>query len=164
MASLRFAIHAYAADNDPPATILGKLSNVLSVATSGHMATVLCALIDIDAGEITVASAGHLPPLVITDSHSEYLKPKIGLPVGIQAGTEYVSTTIPVPPAATFLAFTDGLVERRGENLDRGLERLRKAAGAEQGELPEMLARLVSHVRPAPSEDDTAIVGVRWRA
>jgi serine phosphatase RsbU (regulator of sigma subunit) len=164
MASLRFAILAYAADGNPPATILGKLSNILSVATSGHMATVLCALIDIDAGEITVASAGHLPPLVVIDSHGEYLQPKIGLPVGIQAGTEYVSTTIPVPPAATFLAFTDGLIERRGENLDRGLERLRKAAGAEQGELPEMLARLVSQVRPAPSEDDTAIVGVRWQA
>jgi serine phosphatase RsbU (regulator of sigma subunit) len=164
MAALRFAILAYAAEDDPPATILGKLSNIVSVADTGHMATVLCTLIDMEAGEITVASAGHLPPLVLSDSQAHYVKPTIGLPVGVQAGAEYVSTTTPAPAAGTFLAFTDGLVERRGENLDRGLERLRRAALAPQGELSELLGHLVSEVRPAPSEDDTAIVGVRWKA
>jgi serine phosphatase RsbU (regulator of sigma subunit) len=165
MASLRFAILAYAAQNDPPARILGKLSHILSVADSGHMATVLCALIDIDAGEITVASAGHLPALIVSDSGGAYVEPKVGVPVGVQAGAEYISTTIPLPGSATFLAFTDGLVERRGENLDRGLERLRRTAVNEgQAGLGELLGRLVDQVRPVPSEDDTAIVGVRWKA
>jgi serine phosphatase RsbU (regulator of sigma subunit) len=165
MASLRFAILAYAAQHDPPARILSRLSNIISVAETGHMATVLCALIDIDSREITVASAGHLPALVVSDSDGAYVLPKIGVPVGVQPGAEYISTTIQAPAAATFLAFTDGLVERRGENLDRGLERLRKAAiGEDQAGLSELLGRLVDQVRPAPSEDDTAIVGVRWKA
>jgi serine phosphatase RsbU (regulator of sigma subunit) len=163
MASLRFAILAYAAQNDSPATILGKLSNIFNVAETGHMATVLCALIDIEAKEITVASAGHLPPLVMSGSQAQYVEPKIGVPVGVQAGAGYTSTTIPAPPDGTFLAFTDGLVERRGENLDRGLDRLRKAAIAEKGGLSELLSHLVREVRPARSEDDTAIVGVRWK-
>jgi len=57
---------------------------------------------------------------------------------------------------------TDGLVERRGEDLDDGLARLKDAATTEHGELRELLARLVAEQARASSEDDTAIVGLRW--
>jgi hypothetical protein len=57
MASLRYAIHAYAAQNDPPETILAKLSKLLSVTAGGHLATVLCVLVDVPAHQVTVASA-----------------------------------------------------------------------------------------------------------
>jgi serine phosphatase RsbU (regulator of sigma subunit) len=50
---------------------------------------------------------------------------KIGPTVGVRTSTPYESVTISVPNAATLLADTDGLVERRGEHLDVGLERLR---------------------------------------
>jgi serine phosphatase RsbU (regulator of sigma subunit) len=163
MASLRYAIHAYAAQNDPPATILAKLSRILDVTISGQLATVLCALVDIPARQVTVTSAGHLPPLLISDHHGQYIESEIGLPIGVEDGASYTSITVAAPHAATFLAFTDGLVERRGESLDRGLARLRDAAVANRAELPKLLAELVVELRRMPSEDDTAIVGVRWR-
>jgi len=163
MASLRYAIHAYAAQNDPPAAILTKLSRILSVTETGQIATVLCAVVDLGSRQVTVATAGHLPPLLISDGHGEYVDGEIGVPIGAQAGAAYKSITVPAPPSATLLAFTDGLVERRGEELDRGLERLRTAATADHQGLPELLGTLVAELRHGPSEDDTAIVGLRWK-
>jgi len=62
MAELRFAIHAYAAQEDPPAVILSKLSRLVNVDTSGQIATILFAMVDIERRRVTVTSAGHLPP------------------------------------------------------------------------------------------------------
>ena len=162
MASLRYAIHAYAAENDPPATILAKLSKIISVTSGGQLATVLVALVDVASHQLTIASAGHLPPLLVTDGHGEYVQSEIGLPVGVEDDATYASVTVTAPPAATFLAFTDGLVERRGEALDRGLARLREAAVTHHNGLSELLTRLLTEMRSGPAEDDTAIVGLRW--
>ncbi len=162
MASLRFAIHAYAAENDPPETILAKLSKILSVTSSGQLATVLCTVIDIRSHELTIASAGHLPPLLISDGHGEFLESTVGLPVGVEEDATYTPLTVAAPPAATFLAYTDGLVERRGEALDDGLARLRDAATDNQATLPELLDRVLNEMHSGQSEDDTAIVGLRW--
>jgi serine phosphatase RsbU (regulator of sigma subunit) len=162
MASLRYAIHAYAAQNDPPATILTKLGELLSVTDSGQLATILCAVVDVERREISVTSAGHLPPLLISDGNGRYIESEAGVPIGVEVGAAYVTTTISAPREATFVAFTDGLVEHRGENLDHGLARLRDVAARDDAPLPELLERLVSEIPGDPSEDDIAIVGVRW--
>ena len=124
MASLRYAIHAYAAQNDPPATILTKLSKLVNVGATGQLATILCALVDVEAHELTVTSAGHLPPLLISDGRGTFIQSAVGVPIGVNTGATYTSTAVSTPPAATLLAFTDGLVERRGESIDTGLARL----------------------------------------
>ncbi len=166
MASLRYAIHAYAAQHDPPEEILRKLSRILSVSDGGQLATVLCALIDIDAHTITLASAGHLPPLLMNGGQAAYLDTDVGVPIGVEHDVSYTSRTLTAPAHATFLAFTDGLVERRGEQLDDGLDRLRAAATAhapdENGELQDLLDRLLGELRAGSQSDDTAIVGLRW--
>jgi serine phosphatase RsbU (regulator of sigma subunit) len=162
MASLRYAIHAYAAQNDPPATILTKLSRLVSVGDSGQLATILCALVDVDGHTVTVTSAGHLPPLLISDGQARYVESEVGLPIGVETQVSYSSTTVTATGRATLLAFTDGLVERRGESLDAGLARLREAARSHDSELPELLRELVTDLHHEPSEDDTAIVGLRW--
>ena len=166
MASLRYAIHAYAAQHDPPEAILRKLSRILSVSDGGQLATVLCALIDIEAHTITLASAGHLPPLLMDGGDAAYLDTDVGVPIGVENDVSYTSRTLTAPAHATFLAFTDGLVERRGEQLDDGLDRLRAAATAngagESGELQDLLDRLLGELRAGSQSDDTAIVGLRW--
>lgn len=162
MASLRYAIRAYAAQGDSPEEILSKLSYLVSVADSGQLATVLCALVDVDARRITVTSAGHLPPLLISHGEGHYVEAEVGVPIGVEAGASYASTTISAPEAATFVAYTDGLVELRGESLDQGLARLRKVASHVDGALPELLSTLVRELPHGSSEDDIAIVGVRW--
>jgi serine phosphatase RsbU (regulator of sigma subunit) len=163
MAALRYAIRGYAAQGDPPATILSKLSKLITIKDDGQMATVLCACLDFRRQEMTLASAGHLPPLLITDSHAEYLHSPVGLPVGVQADKPYEPTTIKMPSQATFLAFTDGLVETRSDNsIDDGLARLRDAAPNDELELSELLNKLVRQLRHGPTPDDVAILGVRW--
>lgn len=162
MAALRYAIRAYAAQSDPPETILTKLTHLISVAEDGQMATVLCALVDARQMEITLTSAGHLPPLLLSDGHGSFIDGEVGLPIGVEAGTEYQSTTVTVAPGSTLVAYTDGLVEVRGESIDEGLERLRRAAEGERGPVSDMLGRLVSELTGGPAEDDIAIVGVRW--
>jgi serine phosphatase RsbU (regulator of sigma subunit) len=162
MAELRYAIRAYAAQSDGPAEILTKISRLVSVAESGQLATVLCATVDMTKREMSITSAGHLPPLLLANGDSRYLNAEVGLPIGVEEGTVYHSTTVTVPPDATVVAFTDGLVERRGESIDQGLERLRTAATGHDVRLPELLGRLVSDMANGRSEDDIAIVGVRW--
>ncbi len=166
MASLRYAIHAYAAQHDRPEEILRKLSRILSVSDGGQLATVLCALIDIDAHTITLASAGHLPPLLMDGGQAAYLDTDVGVPIGVEHDVSYTSRTLTAPAHATFLAFTDGLVERRGEQLDDGLDRLRAVAMASppdgNGDLQDLLDRLLGELRAGSQSDDTAIVGLRW--
>jgi len=162
MAELRFAIHAYAAQDDPPAVILSKLSRLMNVTTSGHIATILCALVDVDRHHITITSAGHLPPLLISDGSGTFMHSEVGVPIGVRSGVRYTSIGFDAPPAATLLAFTDGLVERRGESIDAGLERLERAATSHPADLDELLDRLVTDLRPEERDDDTAIAGLRW--
>jgi hypothetical protein len=162
MAALRFAIQAYAAQNDPPDEILSKLSKLVNVGRSGQLATILCALVDVEAHRLTVTSAGHLPPLLISDGTGTFVQSEVGVPIGVRAGARYTSTSIDTPPAATLLAFTDGLVERRGESIDEGLARLRRAASANHVPLDELVGRLIDDLRIDGGDDDTAIAALRW--
>lgn len=162
MASLRFAIHAYAAQDDPPEAILSKLSNLVNVNTSGQLATVLCAVVDVDAHRLTVTSAGHLPPLLLSNGSGTFVRSHVGVPIGVRAGARYTSTSVQTPKAATLLAFTDGLVERRGESIDAGLARLQQAASSNHVALDELLSRLIHDLRHDGVDDDTAIAALRW--
>lgn len=163
MASLRYAIHAYAAQGDGPTVILTKLSKLLDVERDGGFATVLCAAIDIPARTMTLASAGHLPPLVKSNGSAELATLRTGLPVGVSGPGTYEAVVVDVPPQGTVLLYTDGLVERRGEILDDGLDRLRDAARSVDGSLEHLLTEVVDRLTDTGSSDDTAVLGVRWR-
>jgi serine phosphatase RsbU (regulator of sigma subunit) len=161
MAALRFAIHAYAVQGDGPPTFLPKLSRLVSVVDDRLLATVLCALIDAPTREVSITSAGHLPPLMISADGSEFVATEVGLPVGVDRDASYSSTTVTAPEGGTLLAFTDGLVERRGESIEVGLERLRLQVSPNHGALDQMLTDVLRELRREPS-DDTAIAGIRW--
>ena len=161
MARWRFAIQAYAQESHDPAEILSKLSGMMSVAEGAQLATILCAAIDVDDRTISVASAGHLPPLLLHNGDGQFVESPTGLPIGIEP-VAYQAVTITAPPAATLIAFTDGLVERRGEHLDRSLDRLRQAAIGHEVPLPELLRTLVVDLQGDGAQDDIAIVGLRW--
>ena len=162
MASLHYAIRAYAVQGDPPTVILNKLSGLLHVSAGGQFATVLCGSVDADRRQITLANAGHLPPLLVTSERSEFVDTDVGAPVGVATNGHYQQVTFSVPRHATLLAFTDGLVERRGESLDVGLQRLRSATTGDDGPLDNLLTKLVDDVMADASRDDTAILGLRW--
>lgn len=163
MASLRHAALAYAAQESRPATVLAKLSDFVNSSEHDYFATVLCALIDVHARRLTVASAGHIAPLLIDDDDGQFVALDAGVPIGVPRDSQYHETTVSVRPNATLVAFTDGLVERRGEVLDAGLARLRDATIGQRLALDDLLGKLVADLASEEHHDDTAIVGIRWQ-
>jgi serine phosphatase RsbU (regulator of sigma subunit) len=164
MASLHYSIRAYAAEGDQPSTILAKLCNLLDVDRDDHFATILAGYVDVDRREVTLANAGHFPPLLVGREENDYVEVETGVPIGIANPSTYAAVTFSVPPHGTLLAFTDGLVERRGESLDAGLKRLREAAAAENGRpLGSQLADIIAELIPHGSNDDVAMLGIRWQ-
>ena len=162
MASLHFAIRAYAAEGHDPATVLHLLGALLTLSRDRHFATVVCGCLDLGTGTVTVANAGHLPMLILDGAGgSRFLETEVGLPIGVQRGARYESTTVELPPGATLLAYTDGLVEHRGETLDEGLARLRSATTRAPVPVDALLSWVLAELRPNGSHDDTAMLAVR---
>jgi serine phosphatase RsbU (regulator of sigma subunit) len=162
MAALRHAVLAYAARGDTPAELLSALARLVDRQEHDYFATVLCAQIDVAGHHVTAACAGHLPPLVIDGDQATYVSLAVGVPIGAGEPSEYQSTSFAVPAHATLLAFTDGLIERRDEALDAGLERLRTAATAPSRSLEDLVGRLVDELSAGEHDDDTTVLAVRW--
>jgi serine phosphatase RsbU (regulator of sigma subunit) len=160
MASLRFAIRAFVSEGHGPAEVLRHLTALLDVAHGGQFATILCGVLDGSDCQLTAANAGHLPPLLLDPSGSQYLQIPAGPPIGVRSTGSYREVTVSLPRHGTLLAFTDGLVERPGETLDESLERLRSALhGA--ASLTAVFDQIVPLLN-AGSRDDIAILGVQW--
>ena len=162
MASLRFAVRAYALEGYSPARILGMLNRIVRVGRDRLFATVLCVAIDVPGHTITLASAGHLSPVILDGPSGRVVETRHGLPIGVQTDATYDSVTVELPSGATLLAFTDGLIERRGEALDDGFSRLLECATSTERNLDRLLDDVLAELTPNGVDDDTAIVGLRW--
>jgi serine phosphatase RsbU (regulator of sigma subunit) len=163
MARLRFTIRAFLLEGHDPATVLSKTSRQLDVLSDGHFATTVVGIGDLQTKTISLANAGHLSPLIIAAPEPYYAGTHTGVPLGVTPGT-YVTTAFDMPVGATLLAFTDGLVERRGESLDTGLDRLALAAAAPAATLDGFLTGLIETLTDGSSEDDIALLAFRWTA
>jgi serine phosphatase RsbU (regulator of sigma subunit) len=164
MARLRYSIRAYAAQGDPPPVILDKVSTLVDIRRDDHFATVLCAWMDVAGGTLTIANAGHPPPLLVEGARARFLDTDVDVPLGVPQRSTYRSTTVDLPGAGTILLYTDGLFERRGESVDVGHERLRsRAEQVSAGGLEVTVTSLLAAMSDGASSDDTAILGVRWR-
>jgi serine phosphatase RsbU (regulator of sigma subunit) len=165
MSSLRSAVRAFVSEGHGPADVLKRTAGLLNVVSDGHFATVLLAVFDRRDNRLTIACAGHLRPLLITPDRTDYLDLPVGPPIGAtRTPPSYVEQEISLPAPATLLLFTDGLVERRGESIDDGLERLRQAASHAPPAIEPLLNFVADELQGTPSSttDDTAILGVQW--
>jgi serine phosphatase RsbU (regulator of sigma subunit) len=158
MGRLRSALRAYAIDTSSPADALDKLNRKFTHFEPGQMATVLYLTISPDRETVTVASAGHPPPIVAVPGHeASFLPCTPSPPIGVVTGRSCVVTQAPLPAGSTLACFTDGLYERRTTPLDDQLDRLRCAVTASHPETvcsAVMAAMVGSHV----VEDDTALL------
>ncbi|MET7455726.1 PP2C family protein-serine/threonine phosphatase [Streptomyces sp. NPDC005574] len=154
----------YVASTDlPPHRILSRMDTVMSEEHNRRPATCLLALLDPSRGTVALAGAGHLPPALF---HPDGTGALVDLPVGPPLGTglaEYDMTTLTVRPDDTLVMFTDGLVERRGEDIDTSLDRLARlqlsSGQGVTGVLDEILLRLDA----GAADDDVAVVTARLR-
>ena len=164
MASLRRAAVSFASLDASPGAVLRRLSDLMARTQHDYFATVLCALIDIAAHEVRLASAGHLPPLLIDERQADFVEVPIGVPIGAAVGASYTETMVSVGAHATLISFTDGLVERRGESIDGGLGRLRAAAFEGHAlSLDDLVNKIAVDLAAGRGRDDTAILAVRWQ-
>ena len=162
MASLRFAIRAFASQGDSPSTILKRLSALPDVAASGHFATVLCGLVETSGRRITIANAGHPAPLLVEAGGSRFVETHVGVPVGVVTEPVYGESKLVAAVGATLLLYTDGLFERRGETGEEGLQRLRRSVDLSGDGLEAMLTSTLEAQATVEARDDTALLGLRW--
>ncbi len=163
MASLHYASRAYALEGHPPTEILDQLTKSLDITRDGHIATVLCGLVDVGTHQVTLANAGHLPPLVCGGTGASLVTTKPGSPIGIPAPAPFEPSVVTTAAQGTLIAYTDGLVERRGEILDAGLKRLQDAAMTRSSSsLEDMLSGIVTDLTANSPVDDIALIGLRW--
>src|SRR4051794_6703398 len=126
MGQLRTVVQAYALEGHPPAKVLRLANDLALQLTAVDLATCLFVVLDPDRANLRVANAGHHPPLLTNPAGpGRFLDhPPPGPPLGTIPDPSYVETRHQLPAAFRLLLFTDGLVERRGIDLDDGLRRL----------------------------------------
>jgi hypothetical protein len=162
MAGLRYTVRAYAAIGYIPVRVLEMAAKEISIGSDGHFATALVGLVDNERREITMASAGHPPALLLSGGQGRFIDVPVGVPLGIGVPA-YESMTIAIEPDSTLIAYTDGLIERRNETLDVGKDRLRTAASVRASSVEDLVTAIVDDVlAQGAGEDDTAILAMHW--
>jgi GAF domain-containing protein/anti-sigma regulatory factor (Ser/Thr protein kinase) len=159
MGQLRATARAHASTEVGPAEVLRRLDAALGRLEQDQITTALFALLDPATGSLTVATAGHLPPLLAAGGTAGYLDVTPGPPLGAGAA-EYPELEIMLPPEAMVLLYTDGLVEDRALPVDQGMEKLRLALDTASS--PEQMCdrALAALGRDAQHDDDTAMLAV----
>jgi len=161
MARARFTLRAYLLDGNTPAEALEKCSRQFDITVDGHIVTAVVGFGAWRTGEIIVANAGHPLPVLVSADGSEHVPMSVGPPLGVGASS-YEATTFTMPLGSTLIAYTDGLVERRGEDIDVGMQRLIDAAN-QHGNAPasDLLSSLLDTLRGEGAADDIALLALR---
>jgi GAF domain-containing protein len=164
MSQMRAAIRAYVAVEPDPGAVLTALDQLFEHFEIAQIVTLVYAVAKRSTDELVVANAGHPPPLLLrADGAVERLPEADGPPLGV-SGADRHPQVVPLRRGDTLLAFSDGLVERRHEDIDAGLARLADAMPQLSGhELHDELATLVQQVRDHDRDDDVAALAVRRR-
>jgi len=161
MGRLRSALRAYALESTSPAEVLERLARKFAHFEPDEMATVLYLTIAADLETYTLASLGHLPPVMAVPGHGSVLvECRPAPPIGAPRAPSHIDVVCELAPGTTVACYTDGLVERRAEPIDRGLEQLRVVLQPEPAEdaCTAIMAELVGRERV---HDDTALVVFR---
>jgi len=167
MGRLRTAIKTLARLELPPAETLQQLDELMHELgqREPHFATCVYAVFDAVSGTCEVASAGHLPPLLVSpDGHREFLDVAPAPPLGIGSGP--IQTRVfKIRDGSLLVLYTDGLVERRTSDIDEGLARLRDTfgPGSTARPLEELCKATLAGVYADHQRDDIAVLMARLR-
>jgi len=164
MAQLRNALRAFALDQMKPASTITRLNRLAYGVSESAFATLVYAVIDPEARVCRFTSAGHPPPLAVyPDRRAEFIDGGRGLPLGAAPDTSYPQDVIELPVGTTLVMYTDGLIERRHQTIDDGLEQLRAAALEAPGDPERLLEHVLDTlVGSADRRDDIALLAVRF--
>jgi len=158
MGQLRTAVRAYARLDLPPHEVLQLLDGLATEIDANQIATCAYAVHDPNEGRLVYASAGHLP-ILVRDENGTVIRADepTGPPLGT-GGWMHASGSVPLGPGSTAVLYTDGLVERRNEDLDEGIAALERALAGATGTPQVVCDRLVRSAGVTADHDDDVAV------
>jgi chemotaxis family two-component system sensor kinase Cph1 len=164
MSQLRHALRAYVVAEDDIAAAMSRLNDLMLLLLPNEIASAMIVRLDIDAHQVHIVNAGHLPPMAVGPQGARYVNVGHDVVLGARRGTRYHTTTVDLPPDSMLVLFTDGLAERRTETIDQGLDQLLLAICAAAPQTPAEICEHLLSVAAAHADhdDDTTIVAFRF--
>ncbi|MEU0223370.1 PP2C family protein-serine/threonine phosphatase [Streptomyces sp. NPDC006284] len=172
MGRLRASLRAYAVmEGEDPVAVLSDLELLLRLTEPARSATALFGYCEPALRRITLAGAGHSPPLLIGERRTEFVETSVSAPLGMLACWEAPSVELQVDPGETVLLYTDGLLHRTGDPADRAFARLHAAAAgvprAERRDPAAVAEHVLRTMLPdgkgeEDSEEDVVLLAVRF--
>jgi anti-sigma regulatory factor (Ser/Thr protein kinase) len=164
MGQIRSAVRVLALAGKHPMELLETMDSFAESVEGASMSTAVCAELDMRTGRIIYACAGHPPSLVVGPGGARFLeggrRPPLSMPPANAVASD---ASAHLQPGETLVLYTDGLIERRGEAVDEGLQRLAAVATELADRGPDALAeRIVSQLLPDGAADDAAVLCVRY--
>nr|WP_258052949.1 SpoIIE family protein phosphatase [Streptomyces sp. Ru73] len=163
MGQLRTAVQTMAAIDMAPAQLLRGLDDLAQRLGDNYLATCLYVVYDPIESRLTIANAGHIPPVVVraADGRSELLDLPTGAPIGV-GGVPFEAVTVPVEPGDRLVLCTDGLVEVRGEDIGVGLAALAESAAHPAASMDEACDTIIRALNTRGGrKDDVALLMAR---
>ncbi|MFE4953633.1 SpoIIE family protein phosphatase [Streptomyces sp. NPDC056653] len=165
MGQVQLCMRAIAAHEPDPATVLTRTNELLVTMEAARFASCTMLHIDPGDGQVTGASAGHVPVLCARDDGSHSIRELPGGPVlGVVPGTEYGEETFTLDKDSALVLVTDGVVEGPGLTLEAGLERAGTLAGAALHDglnAEETADRILDAAVAVDHLDDVAVLVIR---
>ncbi len=159
MAEVRHALRAFIAEGHGPGSILERLNNLLMRFLPDEIATMCLLRLDPSTGTVTLANAGHPPPLLVRDGAVHVIEERVAL-LGVPVPHDG-ETTFTLEVGDTLVFVTDGLIERRGHSFDEGMAALDKAVATVEPSLEDFCDRLLSELDGHSRDDDVALLVLR---
>ncbi|WP_199791482.1 PP2C family protein-serine/threonine phosphatase [Streptomyces sp. 142MFCol3.1] len=172
MGRLRASLRAYAVmEGEDPVAVLSDLELLLRLTEPARSATALFAYCEPALRKLTLAGAGHSPPLVVGPRRTEFVETSLSAPLGMLACWEAPSVELTTEPGETVLLYTDGLLHRTGDPMDRAFTRLHAAAASvpravrdDPGAVADHVLRTVlpDGLDEADSKEDVVLLAARF--
>ena len=162
MSATRGMLRSLAEAACSPSEVLTKLNELLvNDFPSGRFVTMLYGVLDPAARMLTYASAGHLRPLLIENSHARFLDTERGMPLGIAPG-DYSEAQVQLPPGSRLLFYSDGITEATNPEEDEyGAERLEKHFRQSEASAESILEDVRTFANGAGLHDDATVILVK---
>ncbi|MET9678077.1 ATP-binding SpoIIE family protein phosphatase, partial [Streptomyces sp. NPDC006482] len=170
MGQLRTTAQTLAGLDLPPQEVLHHLDEQAQRLGENRMATCMYAVYDPVSHRITVANAGHPPPILLhLGGRAEVLRVPPGAPIGV-GGVDFEAVELDAPAGATLLLYTDGLVESRLRDVWTGIEQLRERLAAtaqltgpdHSPPLEALCDDVLDMLGPGDRDDDIALLAARF--
>ena len=161
-AQLRHGLRAYLLRETGPAAALTALNQLVAALLPTEFATAVVAELDPATGIMTLASAGHLPPLLVTAQGASLLQLDSGPGLGLSRGAVFTQDVVRLARSDRLVLYSDGLIERRQTDLHQDLARLLAASQDIHRDPDGLLDALLRSLAPGNSDDVTLLaVGLR---